>query len=374
MSGAPAPRIFVSAGEPSGDLHGAAVVRALRSRYPDAAIEGVGGPLMAEAGASIRYPMERLSAMGFVEIVGRIPAHLRLLRRLRAEFKAGRHDLAVLIDYPGFHLRLAEAVRATGCPVLYYIAPQLWAWHPGRARRLAAGVDRLAVILPFEREFFGRLGIPTEFVGHPLIDRTGPPSRPEARGRLGIAAGERVLGIFPGSRSQEVRFHWPLFRGIARRMLEEGCCTRAIVAGTARDDYPDPGPIEIVREEPVPIFSAADALLAKSGTTTLEAALAGTPMVVAYLSNRWTYLIARGLMTVHWISLVNLVAEREVVPEFWRRPVRAAAIAAALRPLLDGSSPEAAAQRAGLAEVRQRLGPPGAADRVAALAGELLAR
>jgi lipid-A-disaccharide synthase len=374
MSGAAAPRIFVSAGEPSGDLHGAAVVRALRYRFPDAAIEGVGGPLMAEAGASIRYPMERLSAMGFVEILGRIPAHLRLLRRLRAEFEAGRYDLAVLIDYPGFHLRLAEAVKTTGCPVLYYIAPQLWAWHPGRARRLAAGVDRLAVILPFEREFFGRIGIPTEFVGHPLIDRTGAPSREEARARLGIGVGERALGIFPGSRSQEVRLHWPLFRGIARQMLDEGRCTRAIVAGTARDEYPDPGPIEIVRESPVPIFSAAEALLAKSGTTTLEAALAGTPMVVAYLSNRWTYQIARRLMTVHWISLVNLVAEREIVPEFWRRPVRAEAIAAALRPLLDGSSPEAVEQRAGLAEVRRRLGLPGAADRVAALAGELLAR
>lgn len=207
-----------------------------------------------------------------------------------------------------------------------------------------------------------------------MIDRDRAPAREEARARLRIAGAARVLGIFPGSRSQEVRSHWPLFRGIAKRMLAEGRCSHAVVAATAGDVYPDAGPIEIIREEPVPIFSASDALLAKSGTTTLEAALAGTPMVVVYLSNRWTYLIARRLMTVHWISLVNLVAEREVVPEFWRRPVRAEPIEAALRPLLDKTSTEAVAQRAGLAEVRRRLGQSGAADRVAALAGELLAR
>ena len=174
------PRIFVSAGEPSGDLHGAGVVRALRERYPNASIEALGGPRMAQAGATVRYPMEGLAAFGFVEIVSKLGAHLRLLRALRQDFRAGRYDLVILIDYPGFHLRVAEAARTAGTKVLYYIAPQLWAWRPERARRLAAAVDRLAVVLPFEQPFFGGLGLRSEYVGHPLVDRAPAPT---ARGR-----------------------------------------------------------------------------------------------------------------------------------------------------------------------------------------------
>ncbi|MGH7526971.1 MAG: lipid-A-disaccharide synthase, partial [Gemmatimonadales bacterium] len=171
MIARPSPRIFVSAGEPSGDLHGAGVVRALLARFPDAAVEALGGPLMAQAGARLRYPMEGLAAFGLVEIVAKLGAHWRLLRALRHDFRAGRYDLVILIDYPGFHVRVAEAARAAGTKVLYYIAPQLWAWRPGRARRFAAAVDRLAVVLPFEQPFFGRLGLHSDYVGHPLVDR-----------------------------------------------------------------------------------------------------------------------------------------------------------------------------------------------------------
>ncbi|MGH7703939.1 MAG: lipid-A-disaccharide synthase [Gemmatimonadales bacterium] len=367
-----APRILVSAGEPSGDLHGSRVVAALRARYPDAAIEAIGGPRMAGAGARILFPMERLSAFGFVEIIGTIPTHYRLLRQLRADFLARRYDLVIVVDYPGFHLRVAEAAHRAGIKVLYYIAPQLWAWRPERARRFAGAVDRMAVILPFEQQFFGRLGLPADYVGHPLMDRGPWPQRAQARQRLGLGEEQRVLAIFPGSRTQEIDLHWPLFRGVALQLLREGRCHRAIVAGTEAGRYPDAGPIEILRGDAVPILSAADAALAKSGTTTLEAALAGTPMVVAYLTNPWTYVLARLLATVEWISLVNLVAEREIVPEFWKRPVRAADLTSAIRPLLDANDPLTVAQRAGLAEVSQRLGSPGAAARVAAIAGDLL--
>jgi len=367
-----APRIFVSAGEPSGDLHGAGVVEALRARHPDASIEALGGPRMAAAGATIRYPMEGLAAFGLVEVVTKLGAHLRLLRALRADFRAGRYDLVILIDYPGFHVRVAEAAREAGTKVLYYIAPQLWAWRPGRARRFASAVDRLAVVLPFEQPFFGRLGLRSEYVGHPLVDRGAWLTRAEARARLGVPPESRVLGIFPGSRAQEIRRHWAPFRDAAQRLLAEGRCDRVLVAATPDGEYPDPGPLEIVRGDPIPVFAAADAALAKSGTTTLEAALADVPMVVAYKVHPLTWLMFQRVRTVEWVSLVNLVAEREVVPELLQDRAEAGPLADALGPLLDPSDPRTIAQREGLALVRARLGAPGATTRVVALADDLL--
>jgi len=372
MIARPAPRIFVSAGEPSGDLHGAGVIQALRARHPDAVIEALGGPRMAAAGAVIRYPMEGLAAFGLVEVVTKLGAHVRLLRALRSEFRAGRYDLVILIDYPGFHVRVAEAAREAGTKVLYYIAPQLWAWRPGRARRFASAVDRLAVVLPFEQRFFGGLGLRSEYVGHPLVDRGALPSRAAARAQLGIAPESRVLGMFPGSRSQEIRRLWVPFRNAALRLRGEGRCDRVIVAGTPGGQYSDPGPIEILRGDPTPVFAAADAALAKSGTTTLEAALADVPMVVAYKVHPLTWLMFQRLRTVEWVSLVNLVAERPVVPELLQHRAEAGPLAEALRPLLDPRDPRTLAQREGLALVRQRLGAPGATTRVVALADELL--
>jgi len=367
-----APRILVSAGEPSGDLHGAEIVAALRARWPAATIDGVGGPRMTAAGATPLFPMERLSAMGAVEILRRVPAHVGLYRTLTADFRRRRWDLYLPIDYPGFHLRTGRAARASSIPVLYYIPPQLWAWRPGRARRLAAAVDRLAVVLPFEPAFFSGLGLSATYVGHPLLDRAPPPSRLAARAALGIAPDARVLAVFPGSREQEVRSHWRTFLDVAARLRAEGRCDEVVVAVTRAGSYPDPGQARL-HDDSRTVLAAADACLAKSGTTTLEAALADVPMAVAYRMHPLSFAVARRVVTVPWVSLVNLIADREVVPEFLQDAMTVAGLTAVLGDLLTPGHPARRAQLEGLADVRGSLGTPGASGRVAAMAAELLA-
>ncbi|HEV8148580.1 MAG TPA: lipid-A-disaccharide synthase, partial [Gemmatimonadales bacterium] len=283
-----APRIFLSAGEPSGDLHGGALVTALRARFPDAELDALGGPRMAAAGATIRYPLERYSVLGFAEVLRALPAHWRLLRRLRRAFRAGRYDLLVPIDYPGFNVRLAEAARRRGIKVLYYIAPKYWASGARRVTRLAQAVDRLALILPFERAFFLRPGLRAEYVGHPLLDHGPGPAREAARAALEIAPGERVLALFPGSRAQEVTRLWPAFRDAARMLLTQRRCDRVVVAAIAAGRYPGADGFLLRQDESAVLLAAADAALIKSGTATLEAALADVPMVVAY--------------RVHWLT------------------------------------------------------------------------
>jgi lipid-A-disaccharide synthase len=316
--------------------------------------------------------MEAFTVMGFFEALTKLVPHLQLLRELRNAFRQGRYDLALLVDYPGFNVRLAEAAHQAGVKTLYYIAPQLWAWRPGRARRLGAAVDRLAVILPFEPAFFDSVGVPTEFVGHPLADRTWP-SREEARRTLGLTPGARVLAVFPGSRGQEIERIWPVFGEAARRLVAERGCDQVLVAGTTAGSYPGGEAFGVYCGESATLLAAADAALVKSGTTTLEAAMTGTPMVVAYRVHPLTALIAKRVMTVPHVSLVNLVAGHEVVPELLQRAATPDALVASVRPLLDPASMERAAQLDGLAEVRARLGQPGAAERVSALVAELLA-
>ncbi len=366
--------VFVSAGEPSGDAHAGALVAALRRVLPDVAVEGVGGPHLEAAGARLMARIEDLTVIGFVEVVRKIPAHLGLLRRIEARLARGDVGLVVLVDYPGFHLRVAAAAARAHVPVLYYVAPQLWAWGEGRVHKMARTVSRLAVILPFEEAFFTARGVATTFVGHPLLDRPPLAAQGAALKRsLGLDADRRVLGLFPGSRPQEVRRLWPVFRAAAERIRRSLPDVQALVAAIPGGAYPGADWIRVVEGKPRECFAAADAALCKSGTSTLEAALAATPLVIAYRMHPLSYLLARRLVRVDRIGMVNLVAGRPVAPELIQGGVTPEALERAVRPLLEPDSAERRAQLEGLAEVRRRLGEPGAAGRAAEIARALLA-
>ncbi|MEA3246025.1 MAG: lipid-A-disaccharide synthase, partial [Gemmatimonadota bacterium] len=346
----------------------AGVARLLRSAAPDVRLFGVGGARMAGVGVEL---IERTSGIvGFVEVIRHLPAHWRLLRRLRDELRSGRVGLALLVDYGGFNLRVAAAARAAGVPVLYYVTPQVWASRPGRMRTMARVVSRAAVILPFEEDLLRRNGIDATFVGHPLLDHVRDmPSRDAARARLGLGPHERVLALFPGSRRQEIARHAADFVAVADDLARRRPGLRVVVSvAPSVEVNPAEFPFQLARGASFDVLRAADVALCKSGTTTLEAAIAGCPSAVVYRINGLSYALVRRLVTVQHIGLVNIVAGRSVVPEFVQDAFVPAAVADALDPLFDADSPARATMLAGLAEVRSRLGAPGAAERVATMA------
>lgn len=372
----PGPVIFISAGEPSGDLHGAALVRALRRRFPHARFLGLGGARMAAEGVELLAGLDELAVMGFVEVARHLPFFLRLRKRVFQALEHERVSLVVPIDYPGFNLRLARHARRCGVPVLYYIAPQVWAWHASRARHLAEDADAVAVILPFEAEFLRRAGARAEFVGHPLLDVPPPHgAHAEWAARHGLDPRRPVLALFPGSRRQEIARHLQLFAEAAARVTAVAPAVQPVIGAS-----PDL-PAEVytgVRWPRVPstdgLLHHATAALVKSGTSTLEAALAGTPLVVAYRMNPWSYRLAKRLVKVPHIALANLVADKRVAPELVQEAATPEALRDALLPLLDAGSPQRAAMLRELRQIRETLGGGGAADRVAELAAALLAR
>jgi lipid-A-disaccharide synthase len=364
--------LFV-AGETSGDLHAAMLATELHALRPDLTLTGVGGGRMAAAGVALFEQSDRLAVMGFTEVLRYVPRHLALLRDIRRRLASGVVRLVILVDYPGFNLKVAAAAHQAGVPVLYYIAPQVWAWNEKRVHTMARVIDRAAVILPFEEEYFTARGVRATFVGHPLLDRARElPDRGAARQALELPDEGPVLALFPGSRAQEVERLLDTFVAAARTAEARLPGLRVIVS-VAPGMSVDPGrcPYPLVEGASFPVLRAADAALCKSGTTTLEAAVAGCPLVVAYRTSRWSYAIARRLVRIPDIALVNIVAGRRVAPELVQDAATPDALANHLLPLLDASSAERRDQLAGLAAVRAKLGSPGAARRAAAIASEL---
>jgi lipid-A-disaccharide synthase len=365
--------ILFVAGEASGDANAAAVARELKASGSPFELVGVGGDQMRAEGVRLIKHVSKLAVMGFVGILKQVPRHWGLLHDIEDRLRAGNVALAVLVDYGGFNLHVAAAAKSAGVPVLYFITPQVWASRAGRIRDLAATVTRAAVIFRFEEALLRKHGIDAVFVGHPMLDRAAAmPSRDEARGSLGLTADQRVLALFPGSRRQEIERHLGPFVETARRLQAEDPRLQVIVsqAPTVTID-PARCPYRVVTASSWSILRAADAALCKSGTTTLEAAVAGCPLVVGYRTGAIDYAIASQVVTVSEIGMVNLVAGRRIAPEFIQDDLDPARMAPVLRDLLDSSSARRAEMIAAFAEVRASLGEPGAAKRVAAIAMDL---
>jgi lipid-A-disaccharide synthase len=283
-----APAIWVVAGEASGDLHGSALCRSLRSFAPGCRLSGMGGVRMRAEGLAALADVTSAAAVGYTEALGRLPTMYRAFRRLSAGLKGpGRPDVLVLIDFPEFNLRLARVARRAGVPVVYYIPPQIWAWRSGRIKTIRRLVSLVLAILPFEPELYRRARVPVEFVGHPVLDAVvGAPSRAEARARLDLDDGALVVGFLPGSRAAEVENNLPAMRVAAERIAAVHPGTRFLLALAPTVDAAavtaTAGPSLRVVSDTHGVIRAADLVVAASGTVTLEAALLGTPIVVCY--------------------------------------------------------------------------------------------
>jgi lipid-A-disaccharide synthase len=367
-------RVLFVAGEASGDLHAAGVAAALRRVRPELILAGVGGRGLAEQGVELIHRDSQLGVMGFLEVLKHVPRHYLLLRTIRKMLERREIALVILIDYPGFNMKVAAAAKSAGVPVLYYVTPQVWAWGAGRIPRLAEFVTKAAVILPFEEPLLRGYGIDAAFVGHPMLDRAlNMPTKVEAREALGLTQNAPVLALFPGSRQQEIDRLIDDFvatgRELQRRM--PGLQIIVSVAPTVALDS-NRCPFRLVHSASLSVLRAADAALCKSGTTTLEAAIADCPLVVAYRTGRISFALAKRLVKVPHIGLVNVVAGRQVAREFVQDDVVPEKMADALAELLGKETPERRRVLSGLAEVRAKLGSPGAAERVARMASDLI--
>jgi lipid-A-disaccharide synthase len=389
--------ILFSAGDQSGEAHAAALVNVLRERLPGARFVGLGGPAMREAGVEIGVDQRELAVGGLVEVASSLPRVRRALRSLLEVAVEAKPDLVVLIDSGGFNLLFARALRKRlSVPILYYIAPQVWAWRPGRLQKLAERTDRIAVILPFEAEFYSEHGVAVDFVGHPSVDAYGgeaqasrETARASLRADLGIPEDACLLGIFPGSRRNEWVRHLPIqLEAFARLRARGGAAAnlhaviglapsllrsdfeQAIEACEALDAAGARGALHLGKAGDGRILDGVDVALAKPGTITVEAMLRTLPMVVIAKGHPVSVWVARRSVRVDWLSMPNLIAGRGIVPELLQEEATPDRIVDELAPLLGGAAREA--QVAALAQAKGRLGGPGAAQRVAQIVEEML--
>ena len=317
-------KLLMVAGELSGDTHGGALLTHLRRLLPDLQARGIGGPRMVEAGLQTMRPLADLLVHGLLEVISHLPRLYRILWDLEASLDTDRPDALLLIDYPGFNLKLAAAAKKRGIPVLYYSSPQVWAWRGGRLRTIAQVVDRMYVLFPFEVQLYEKAGVPVEYHGHPLAGLEAPPEDVAAlRFRLRLTPGEPVVAVMPGSRPSELRRNLPPLLGGIRLIVAAGYRARWVMplapsldSAAARALVDQAGvPLEIVERAFLPLLKVAHLALVTSGTTSMQTGLAGVPFITVYKVSPLTYFLAQRVAYVRHFSMVNILAGREVVPE-----------------------------------------------------------
>ncbi len=375
-----APRVLILAGEPSGDAHAAALCRELKRIVPDVEVRAWGGPRLAAAGARLEEDVLEHSVMGLFPVIAHLPALWKLYWRIARFAIRWRPDLVIPVDYPGLHLRLARHLKRPHRRILYYVSPQVWAWWRSRVRRVGRSIHKMLVLFAFELEFYRRHGVPVEWVGHPMFDKFAAERHDERlRERLGIGATQPILALFPGSRRSELTRLLPLMldaaEGLERARPGMAICLAAAkprFAAWAREEAARRGlAVHVLEGQAHDLMREARLGLVASGTATLEAAYFGMPMVIAYRLDPVSWLGAKWIVQTEHIGLVNIVAGRRIVPELleWRhRPERL--VEAAL--VLWDDGPARARCLEALAQVRARLGGPGASRRAAEAAARML--
>lgn len=362
--------LLLSAGETSGDMYAARLATALHSRL-DVALFGMGGAQMRAAGVDVVTDYSEVSVVGITEILSHLPSLVRAMRRLVSEAERRKPIFSILTDFPGFHLRLARKLRPLGVRNIYYICPQFWAWRPWRVRVVRRRFAQALCIFPFEEKFYTDAGVPTRFIGHPLVGTVkASQDRREFCKQQNLDPDQPIVSLLPGSRSAEIGQHLPLIRQAAvlihQRQLAQFVVAAAPGSNTdgLRTGWHPALKVRVVQGQTYNVLSAADAAIVSSGTATVEATLLNVPMVVIYRVTPLTALLAKPLVRTSYFSMVNLIAGRRVVPELIQEEFTPQRVADTVLHLLwDSRAREE--MRSGLADVRQRLGLPGAVERAA---------
>ena len=376
----PGSHIVICAGEPSGDNLAAGMLRAVRALRPGLVFTGMGGEQMRAAGTETLIDVSELAVMGLWEVMTQYPRLRGLLRRMQRHLEDTRPDLLVLVDYVEFNLRLGAYARSLGIPVLFYVSPQIWAWRQKRIHRIKRSVDAMAVLFPFERGIYEEHGIPVRYVGNPLVDQVVAGDH-DLRAELGLAPTQRLIGLLPGSRSGEIRRHWPILVQTAQCLLARRHDLHFVVpmaSGVTAQMLDDAAPRDGL---PVTLLSGSgrawdvmacsDLLLISSGTATLEAGLLQAPMIVIYRMAALSYALFSRLVRVPHIALVNIVAGKRLVPERLQAAANPQALCTEALGWLDHPD-ELERIRSSLAQVREKLGAGGADQRIATMVLELL--
>jgi lipid-A-disaccharide synthase len=373
-------KIMIVAGEASGDMYGARLVEEAHRLDSSVRFFGIGGPAMRAAGVETLIDSKEMAVVGLIEVIAHFGVIYHAFKTLKNAIRESPPDLLILIDYPGFNLRIASVAKKAGVRILYYITPQVWAWHASRARKIAHLVDHAAVIFPFEVPIFEKEGLSVTFAGHPLIDMAVPTmGREQARSDFGLSQDRRTVGLFPGSRKREITLLLPLMLESAARLKKSYPDLQFILPLASSIDRKllDPfladSDIEVlvVEGRNYDVMQVCDAIIAASGTVTMEIALFGIPMVIIYKVAELTYRLGQLLVDLDTYGICNIVAGRKIVQELIQHDVTAEKITAEISRILSDES-YASDMRVQLLDVKRKLGEPGAAGRVAALALKMM--